>query len=91
MFLQLHYPPASRVDLVVQSQYICGAAVLLFLNLGSRMIVGRRDAVLWEAGANPALPRNCKRGQRDRSLGMSEKTTWEGRLQQPDAGRKLRS
>jgi len=50
------------------------------------MIVGRRHAVLWEAGANPALPRNCMRGQRKRSLGI---TTWEGRLQQPDAGPKL--
>jgi len=36
------------------------------------MIVGRRLAALWEAGANPALPRNCKRGQRNRSLGISE-------------------
>jgi hypothetical protein len=25
--------------------------------------------VLWEAGENPALPRNCKRGQRNRPLG----------------------
>jgi hypothetical protein len=41
------------------------------------MIVVRRNAVLWEAGATPALPRNCKRGNRNRSLGG---TTWEGRL-----------
>jgi len=44
------------------------------------MIVGWRHAILWEAGATPALPRNCKRGQRNRSLGMPEMTTWEGRL-----------
>jgi len=37
------------------------------------MIVGWRHAGLWEAGANPALPRNCKRGHRNRSLGISEK------------------
>ena len=46
---------------------------------------------LWEAGGNPALPRNCKRGNRKRSLGTTFKgnlrgTTWEGRLQQLDAG-----
>jgi hypothetical protein len=37
------------------------------------MIVGQRQAGLWEAGANPALPRNCKRGHRNRSLGLPEK------------------
>src|ERR1700704_5528035 len=37
------------------------------------MIVGWRQAGLWEAGANPALPRNCKRGHRNRSLGKPEK------------------
>jgi len=55
------------------------------------MIVGRRNTALWEAGANPALPRNCKRGQRNRSLGYLKMTTWEGRVQQPDAERKLTS
>jgi len=37
------------------------------------MIVGQLHVGLWEAGANPALPRNCKRGHRNRSLGKSEK------------------
>src|SRR3981081_4273754 len=37
------------------------------------MIVGRQQAGLWEAGGNPALPRNCKRGHRNRSLGKPEK------------------
>jgi hypothetical protein len=37
------------------------------------MIVGRQHTGLWEAGANPALPRNCKRGHRNRSLGLPEK------------------
>jgi len=37
------------------------------------MIVGWQHAGLWEAGANPALPRNCKRGHRNRSLGLPEK------------------
>jgi len=37
------------------------------------MIVGQLQAGLWEAGANPALPRNCKRGHRNRSLGLPEK------------------
>src|SRR3982074_3170397 len=44
-----------------------------FSKLGSRMIVGWQHAGLWEAGANPALPRNCKRGHRNRSLGKLEK------------------
>jgi hypothetical protein len=33
----------------------------------------------WEAGANPALPRNCKRGHRNRPL---ELRLWEGTLQE---------
>jgi len=37
------------------------------------MIVSQLHACLWEAGANPALPRNCKRGHRNRSLGLPEK------------------
>ncbi len=49
-----------------------------FSIFGSRMIVGRRNAGLWEAGENPALPRNCKRGNRNRSLGITK--PWEGRL-----------
>src|SRR5467141_2248578 len=50
-----------------------GCCFCSFSKLGSRMIVGWRHAGLWEAGANPALPRNCKRGHRNRSLGISEK------------------
>jgi len=33
----------------------------------------------WEAGANPALPRNCKRGHSNRPL---ELRLWEGPLQE---------
>src|ERR1017187_781216 len=63
----------GAVDLAVPWRgHFRGCCLALSQYSGSRMIVGRRDAVLWEAGANPALPRNCKRGQRDRSLGMSE-------------------
>ena len=29
------------------------------------------------SGCKPALPRNCKRGHRNRSLGISEKTIWK--------------
>jgi len=48
--------------------------VLLFHNfLGSRTLVNLTSR---EAGENPALPRNCKRGNRNRSLGQ----TREGRL-----------
>jgi hypothetical protein len=36
-----------------------GCCFCSFSKLGSRMIVGRRHVGLWEAGANPALPRNC--------------------------------
>src|SRR5467141_1687160 len=52
-----------------------GCCFCSFSKLGSRMIVGQRHAGLWEAGANPALPRNCKRGHRNRSLGLPEETT----------------
>jgi hypothetical protein len=37
------------------------------------MIVGQPGAGLWEAGENPALPRNCKRGNRDWPLGTTVK------------------
>ena len=41
--------------------------VLLFHNFfGSRVLV---NLTRREAGENPALPRNCKRGNRNRSLG----------------------
>jgi hypothetical protein len=45
------------------------------------MIVDQPGAGLWEAGENPALPRNCKRGNRDWPLGDNRKRkTWEGQL-----------
>jgi len=36
--------------------------------------------VLWEAGENPALPRNCKRGHRNRSLGKPGKADCRNRM-----------
>src|ERR1700686_4011444 len=63
-----------RFDFVSQCPVdLPGCCFCSFSKLGSRMIVGWRHAGLWEAGANPALPRNCKRGHRNRSLGISEK------------------
>jgi hypothetical protein len=61
------------------------------------MIVGQLHADLWEAGANPALPRNCKRGHRNRPLGLPEKenpgrpVVVAGCLAKAHFGRKLTS
>jgi hypothetical protein len=44
------------------------------------MIVAQLDVMLWEAGVNPALPRNCKRGQRKRSLGKPGKADCSRRM-----------
>jgi hypothetical protein len=49
--LQCHFP-----DSALES----GSGILFFLNFfGSRILI---DEVRREAGGNPALPRNCKRG-----------------------------
>jgi len=52
------------------------------------MIVARRYAgAAKEAGVNPALPRNCKRGHGERPLGTiftRRLKTWEGRTQKTD-------
>src|SRR5713101_4652494 len=59
-------------DFVLQCPVdLLGCCFRSFSKLGSRMIVGRLHVGLWEAGANPALPRNCKRGNRNRSLGKT--------------------
>jgi hypothetical protein len=51
---------------------------LLFLNIWFAHDRSPGETLaLWEAGETPALPRNCKRGHRNRSLGK----TWEGLLQ----------
>jgi len=65
---------ASRIDFALPGEYSPSKAGFVLSNiLGSRNLVGLTRR---EAGENPALPRNCKRGNRQPVTGEA----WEGRL-----------
>jgi hypothetical protein len=71
----------ERLTCLSVTDKFAGLLFLFFLNIW--FAHDRRPAkmlVLWEAGETPALPRNCKRGNRDRSLGCRKERSWEGRL-----------
>src|SRR6266852_8003100 len=74
--------PGARIDFQYRERVnFFSHSVLLFHNFfGSRTLV---NLTRREAGENPVLPRNCKRGNRNRSLGE----TREGRLSSPDVER----
>src|SRR5271166_210660 len=68
--------PGSAAEALLQKS---GSGFSFFLNFfGSRVLI---DEVRREAGENPALPRNCKRGNSQSVTGEA----WEGRSHSPDS------